>query len=58
MSSNRHRWPKFLRKQSTALVRAHGLIALEDLKVKGLARSRLANSMHDAALGELRRQIT
>ena len=48
----------FLHQQTTALVNAQGVIAIEDLSVKGLARSRLAKSMHDAALGELRRQIT
>lgn len=47
----------FLHKQTTALVRDHGLIAIEDLCVKGLTRTRLAKSMNDAALGELRRQI-
>ena len=47
----------FLHKQTTALVRDHGVIAIEDLNVKGLARTRLAKSMNDAALGKLRRQI-
>lgn len=47
----------FLHKQTTALVRDHGLIAIEDLCVKGLTRTRLAKSMSDAALGKLRRQI-
>lgn len=47
----------FLHKQTTQLVREHGAIAIEDLNVKGLARTRLAKSMHDAALGELRRQL-
>lgn len=47
----------FLHKQTTHLVREHGAIAIEDLNVKGLARTRLAKSMHDAALGELRRQL-
>lgn len=47
----------FLHKQTTALVRSHGAIAIEDLNVKGLARTRLAKSMNDAALGELRRQF-
>jgi putative transposase len=47
----------FLHKQTTALVREHGVIAIEDLCVKGLVRTRLAKSMNDAALGELRRQI-
>lgn len=47
----------FLHKQTTGLIRNHGVIAIEDLNVKGLARTRLAKSMNDAALGELRRQL-
>jgi putative transposase len=47
----------FLHKQTTGLIRDHGAIAIEDLNVKGLARTRLAKSMNDAALGELRRQL-
>lgn len=47
----------FLHKQTTALVRDNGVIAIEDLCVKGLIRTRLAKSMSDAALGELRRQL-
>lgn len=47
----------FLHKQTTALVRENGTIAIEDLNVKGLSRTRLAKSMSDAALGEFRRQL-
>lgn len=48
----------FLHQLSTQLVRQHGLIALEDLNVKGLMRSlRLGKSVADTALGELVRQI-
>ncbi|MFP8944559.1 RNA-guided endonuclease InsQ/TnpB family protein [Streptomyces fenghuangensis] len=35
-------------KLSTAIVRENQLIAVEDLSVKGLARTRLARSVHDA----------
>jgi len=48
----------WLHKLSTGLVREHGLLAIEDLNVKGMARSRLAKSIGDAAWGELRRQLT
>jgi putative transposase len=47
-----------LHQLSTRLVRQHGVIALEDLNVKGLMRAlRLSKSVADAALGELVRQI-
>ena len=38
----------FLHKQSRRLVDEHGMIAVEDLNVKGLARTNLAKSVHDA----------
>ena len=38
----------FHHKTAHALVQAHGLIAVEDLNVKGLAGSMLAKSVHDA----------
>src|SRR6266567_577642 len=41
----------FHHKTAHALVQAHGLIAVEDLNVKGLAGSRLAKSVHDAGWG-------
>jgi putative transposase len=47
----------FLHNATTRLVRACGAVAIEDLAVKGLCRTRLARSMGDAALGELRRQL-
>lgn len=40
------------------LVREFDVIAIEDLNVKGLARGLHAKSMHDAAFGEFRRQLT
>jgi putative transposase len=38
----------FHHKSALALVREYGLIAVEDLNVKGLAGSMLAKSVHDA----------
>ena len=48
----------FLHKLTTDLVRTHDGICIEDLSVKGLARTKLAQSFHDAAMGEFRRQVT
>lgn len=42
----------FHHKAALALVRKHGLIAVEDLNIKGIARTRLAKSTHDAAWGQ------
>ena len=48
----------FVHKLSFRVVRDHGLIAREDLNVKGLMRAlRLSKSAADASLGELVRQI-
>lgn len=47
----------FLHKTTTALVQDYDVIAIEDLSVKGLARTKLAKSIHDAAFGEFRRQL-
>jgi putative transposase len=48
----------FLHKLTSRLVRDFGLIALEDLSVKGMMRAlRLSKSVADASLGELVRQI-
>lgn len=47
-----------LHKLSTEIVRNHQVIAVEDLSVKGMARGRLAKSIADAGLAELRRQLT
>lgn len=43
----------FLHKLSRRLVREHTHIALEDLNVKGLARTMLSKAVHNAAWGEL-----
>ena len=47
----------FLHQLSTRLIRAHGAICIEDLHVKGLARTKLAKSVLDVGWGELRRQL-
>jgi putative transposase len=47
----------FLHKLSTDLVGRHEAICVEDLNLKGLARTKLAKSFADAAMGEFRRQL-
>lgn len=47
----------FLHKLSTRLVSENQAIVVEDLSVKGLARTRLAKSIHDAGWGEFVRQL-
>jgi putative transposase len=47
----------FLHKLSTGLVKRHEGIAMEDLSVRGLARTKLAKSVTDASFGEFRRQL-
>lgn len=47
----------FLHKLTTRLVREHEGIAIEDLAVRGLARTKLARGVHDAAWGEFRRML-
>lgn len=46
-----------LHKLTTRLVNESDAVCIEDLSLKGLARTKLAKSIHDAALGELRRQL-
>uniref|UniRef100_A0A6H1ZHS3 Putative transposase n=1 Tax=viral metagenome TaxID=1070528 RepID=A0A6H1ZHS3_9ZZZZ len=46
-----------LHKLTTRLVGTHDGICIEDLCVKGLARTKLAKSVLDAGWGELRRQL-
>ncbi len=46
-----------LHKLTTELVMKADAICIEDLSLKGLARTKLAKSFSDAALGELRRQL-
>lgn len=47
-----------LHKVTTGLVKTYGFIGIEDLNVKGMVKNhKLALSLSDAALGELRRQL-
>lgn len=47
----------FLHKLTTKLVNDHDGICIEDLCLKGLARTKLAKSFSDASMGEFRRQL-
>jgi putative transposase len=47
----------FLHKLSSRLVKDHAGICIEDLNIKGLAKTKLAKSFNDAAHGEFRRQL-
>lgn len=47
----------FIHKLTSSLVRKYNVICIEDLNVKGLARTKLAKSIHDASFGEFRRQL-
>ncbi len=44
-------------KLTTGLIRRFDLLCVENLSIAGLARTKLARSMHDAACGELLRQV-
>lgn len=47
----------FLHKLSTDLVSRHDGLCIENLSLKGLARTKLAKSIMDASMGEFRRQL-
>ncbi len=47
----------FLHKLTTSLIREHDGLCIEDLSLKGMARTKLSKSVLDAALGEFRRQL-
>lgn len=47
----------FLHKLTTDLTANHDALCIEDLSVRGLARTKLAKSFADASLGEFRRQL-
>ena len=47
----------FIHKLTTSLVRNYDGICIEDLSLKGMAKTKLAKSVLDAALGEFRRQL-
>ncbi|ADI13685.1 RNA-guided endonuclease TnpB family protein [Truepera radiovictrix] len=53
----RNKRQDFLHKMTTSLVRGYEGICIEDLSLKGMARTKLAKSVSDAALGEFRRQL-
>jgi putative transposase len=42
---------------TTKLIKNHQAVCIEDLNVRGLARTKLATSFYDAALGQIRRQL-
>jgi putative transposase len=42
---------------TTRLIKNHRAVCIEDLNVRGLARTKLAKSFYDAALGQIRRQL-
>jgi len=47
----------FLHKLTTSLVQNYDGLCIEDLSLLGMARTKLAKSVSDAALGEFRRQL-
>jgi putative transposase len=47
----------FIHKVTTGLVRKYEGICIEDLSVKGLAKTKLAKSILDASFGEFRREL-
>lgn len=53
----RHQRNDFLHKLSICLIRQFDTLCIEDLNVKGLARTKLAKSFNDAALGAFIRML-
>jgi putative transposase len=47
----------FTHKLTTTLIKNHQAVCIEDLNVRGLARTKLAKSVHDASMGMVRRQL-
>ncbi|MFJ1709635.1 RNA-guided endonuclease InsQ/TnpB family protein [Kitasatospora sp. NPDC088346] len=54
VADTRHDW---LHKQTTRIIRENQAVYLEDLNVRGLGRTRLAKSVHDAGWGTFRRML-
>ena len=54
VSNRRNDW---LHKLSARIVAEHDTISVEDLNIKGLVKTKLAKSFHDAALGSFLRQL-
>lgn len=54
----RHQRGDFLQKLTSNLVKRFDLICLEDLSVRGLAKTKLAKSVHDASWGQFRTLLT
>jgi putative transposase len=48
----------FCHKLTTTLVKNHDAVCIEDVSIKGLARTKLAKSLLDASMGTIRRQVT
>jgi putative transposase len=52
-----HQRADFTHKLSTKLITDHDVVCIEDLSVRSLARTKLAKSVHDAAMGMVKRQL-
>lgn len=52
-----HRRNDFTHKETSRLLDKYGLVSIEGLNARGLARTKLARSAQGAAFGELRRQL-
>jgi len=46
----------FTHKLTIKLIRKHAALAFESLNVKGMSKTKLSKSIHDTALGEIKRQ--
>ncbi len=48
----------FCHKLTTSLVTQHDAVCIEDVSIKGMAKTKLSKSVLDASLGTIRRQLT